>query len=202
MATIRTATVEDTASLHDVCLRTGAAGEDATALHEDPHMLGLFWADPFVHAPEAVALVVEDAEGVGGYAVGVPDTGAFERWRDEVWLPPLRRRYPRGSGRTPADAAAVRLLHEPPPTDPAVLRRYPAHLHADLLPRVQGHGWGRRLVEDVLARLVSAGATGAHVGVDPRNARGRAFWQRLGFTPDAGLGEHLLVRGLRPPVTR
>ena len=31
-----------------------------------------------------------------------------------------------------------------------VLAAHPAHLHVDLLPRLQGQGWGRRVVEAVL----------------------------------------------------
>ena len=78
------------------------------------------------------------------------------------------------SGAT-ADAA-------PTPADAGLLVAYPAHLHVDLLPRLQGQGWGRRVVESVLAGLTAAGATGVHLGVDQGNTGAQQFYLRLGFT--------------------
>ncbi len=140
---------------------------------------------PYLHAPGAVALVVDEgadaAPAVSGYCVAVPDTSAFEDWAETSWWPPLRARHPRGSGATPADAALVRRLHAPPRTDPAVLTGFPAHLHVDLLPRLQGRGWGRRLVEAVLAELAAAGVPDLHLGVGATNLGAQAFYDRLGF---------------------
>ncbi|MGK0618858.1 GNAT family N-acetyltransferase [Meiothermus cerbereus] len=58
---------------------------------------------------------------------------------------------------------------------------YPAHLHIDLLPRAQGRGLGRRLMEVFLARLRELGVPGVHLGVGQRNAGALAFYQRMGF---------------------
>ena len=197
---MRAARPADTAAVHRVCLLTADAGGDASALHADADLPGLVWASPYLHAPGAVGVVVEDGDGVAGYCVGVPDTVGFEDWLESTWLPPLRRRRPPGSGRTPADAALVDRLYHPPRTDPALLRTHPAHLHVDLLPRLQGRGWGRRVLETVCAALASAGAPGVHLGVDPANTGARAFYDRLGFTAaDGGEQAHVLVRDL---VTR
>ncbi|GMA86524.1 hypothetical protein GCM10025868_17740 [Angustibacter aerolatus] len=60
---------------------------------------------------------------------------------------------------------------------------YPAHLHVDLLPRLAGGGWGRRLIETFAAAAHEAGADGLHVGVDPANVAALGFYERLGFVP-------------------
>ena len=181
MATSRTATVHDLPGVYRVCLLTGRAGADASAQHADPDLLGHVWAGPYLLFPDAVARVVHDAAGVAGYCVGVPDTAVFERWVDEVWLPPLRDRYPRGSGTTAADRELVERLHRCVTTDAGLLGAHPAHLHVDLLPRLQGQGWGRRVVSQVLDGLAAAGAAGAHLGVDEANTGAHAFYERLGF---------------------
>jgi ribosomal protein S18 acetylase RimI-like enzyme len=183
---MRPGTAHDAPGVYRVCLLTGAAGGDASALHDDPDLLGHLWAGPYLAFPDAVTRVVHDDHGVAGYCLAVPDTARFERWVDEAWLPPLRERHPVGSGTTPADAALVDRFHHPTRTDAALLGAYPAHLHVDLLPRLQGQGWGRRVVAAVLEELADAGATGVHLGVDESNTGAHAFYERLGFTELVG----------------
>ncbi|HMM94365.1 N-acetyltransferase [Phycicoccus sp.] len=196
---MRRAGPADAAAMRVVCLRTGAAGGDATALHADPDLLGEVWAVPYLHAPGAVARVVEDDDGVAGYCVAVPDTAAFEEWLEASWWPRLRERRPPPDA-TPADRALHRLADDPPRTAPELLADHPAHLHVDLLPRLQGQGWGRRLLASVVDELAAAGVTGLHLGVHPDNTGAVAFYERLGFTtlrPDTGGGPVLGLR-LRP----
>lgn len=181
-ARLRPATVHDAAGVYRVCRLTGLVGADASHRHADPDLLGHVWAGPYLHAPGAVAVVVQDEQGVAGYSVAAADTTAFEDWLEAQWLPPLRERHLVGSGATPDDAVLVRRLHAWPRTDPDLVAAYPAHLHVDLLPRLQGRGWGRRLVEAVLAELGSRGVRGLHLVVDTANTGATAFYERLGFT--------------------
>jgi ribosomal protein S18 acetylase RimI-like enzyme len=181
----------DVPGVYRVCRLTADVGGDATSRHADPDLLGHVWAGPYLAHPDAVALVVRDASGVAGYCVGVPDTAAFERWLDDEWLGPLRERYPQGSGGTDADRSLVERIHAWPRTDPALLEEFPAHLHIDLLPRLQGQGWGRRSLEALLGELASGGVPGIHLGVDPQNRGAVAFYERLGFTEVGGDGTTL-----------
>jgi len=183
---MRPGTVHDLPGVYRVCLLTGDAGGDATGLHDDPDLLGHRWAGSYLTFPHAVTRVLHDEHGVCGYCLAVPDTAAFEEWLEREWLPPLRSRYPVGSGSTPADAAVVAALHRTTRADAGLLAAYPAHLHVDLLPRLQGRGWGRRVVESVLEELTSTGARGVHLGVDERNTGAQVFYERLGFIELAG----------------
>lgn len=183
-ARMRPATVHDLPGVYRVCLQTGLSGRDASGAHADPDLLGHLYAGPYVLVPDGVALVVADDHGVVGYCVGVPDTAAFEQWCEREWWPPLREQHPlvpHPTGAT-ADEALVRRLHHPVRTEPGLAAVYPAHLHIDLLPHLQGQGWGRRLVYRVLEQLARAGAGGIHLGVDEENAGAHAFYERLGFT--------------------
>ena len=70
---------------------------------------------------------------------------------------------------------------------------YPAHLHIDLLPELQGRGFGRRLIDTLCAELARRGVPAVHLGMDAANTGARAFYDRLGFhelpssRPDAPL---------------
>ncbi len=183
---MRPGAVHDLPGVYRVCLLTGAGGTDASGLHGDPDLLGHLWAGPYLAFADAVTRVLHDDHGVAGYCLAVPDTRAFEHWLEQAWLPPLRARYPLGGGSTPADAAVVERLHHPTRADAGMLAAHPAHLHVDLLPRLQGQGWGRRVVEAVLDGLMATGATGVHLGVDEGNTGAQEFYLRLGFTELTG----------------
>ncbi|WP_027882325.1 GNAT family N-acetyltransferase [Meiothermus rufus] len=179
---IRPYAPQDLPQLYYICLLTGDSGADARALYRDPDLLGHFYAAPYVRFEPDLALVLSDAQGVCGYVLGCRDSQRFADWMEGVWLPPLRRQYPLPSpDDTSRDAALIRLIHQwYLPSRWA--QEYPAHLHIDLLPRAQGQGQGRRLMQTFLERLRQLGVPGVHLGVGQRNQRAIAFYQRMGFT--------------------
>jgi ribosomal protein S18 acetylase RimI-like enzyme len=173
----------DEQALYDICLRTGDHGEDATGLFADPLLLGHVYVGPYIALAPELAFVAVDEGGVAGYVLGVTDTRPFEKACQREWWPALRASYPREAFPPESpDGRVVRLLHEPPEADEDVVERYPAHLHIDLLPRLQGRGYGRRLLETLFDALRAAGAAGVHLGVSRRNERAMAFYAHLGFT--------------------
>jgi ribosomal protein S18 acetylase RimI-like enzyme len=183
--TIRPFHPSDLPAIYRICLLTGDAGNDASAEHADPDLFGHVWAGPYPTADPSLCRVVVDDAGVAGYLLATADTDAFTTWCARRWWPALRERYPLDVGpstpRTAADAALVERLHHPPHED--VPAGYPAHLHLDLLPRVQGRGLGRALIETVVAELGRRAVPGVHLGTHPRNTGAVAFYTRLGFTP-------------------
>ena len=64
---------------------------------------------------------------------------------------------------------------------PEIVATHPAHLHIDLLPRFQGRGLGRRLLDHLFEGLRAAGADAVHLGVSPENTNAIAFYEHLGF---------------------
>ena len=59
---------------------------------------------------------------------------------------------------------------------------YPSHLHIDILPRQQGKGFGRKLIETLFAALAAKGSPGVHLFVGARNLTALAFYRRIGMT--------------------
>jgi ribosomal protein S18 acetylase RimI-like enzyme len=180
---IRQYSTGDDAEVYEICLLTGDSGNDASAVYADPALLGHVYVGPYLTLEPSLAFVCVDAGGVAGYVVGAADTRVFEQACHRDWWPALRTRYPRRSFPPAApDARLVRLIHEPPEADEDVVERYPAHLHINLLPRLQGHGMGRRLLETLFDALRAAGVPAIHLGVASVNERAIGFYHRMGFT--------------------
>jgi ribosomal protein S18 acetylase RimI-like enzyme len=178
-----------------ICLRTADNGQDSTALFSDPEMPGHVWLGPYLTFEPSLASVAEDAEGVGGYVVAARDSRAFEHRLERDWWPDLRRRYPEPAADEAAalpDIAryAIADIHHPWVIPDRLLARYPSHLHIDLLPRMQGTGTGRRLIDALTENLRAARSPGVHLMVGRDNKRAVGFYRHLGFAeyPGAELG--------------
>ncbi|WP_102125490.1 GNAT family N-acetyltransferase [Deinococcus planocerae] len=201
MFEIRPASPADRAALYRICLETADSGEDATHLYRDPLLVGHIYAGPYLEFEPDFAFVLEGGDGVCGYVIGAPDTAAFEARLEHGWWPALRRRYPDPADvppdlRTP-DERLAHLLHHPHRANAAVLAGYPSHLHIDLLPRAQGGGHGRQMLECLFAALREAGSPGVHLGVGGRNTRAQGFYRHVGFRELARSPEGSLTLGLR-----
>lgn len=161
-------------------------------MHGSDELLADIFALPYVDLEPALAFVVDTGERVAGYVVATADTRAFvDRYRRE-WLPAFERKY---AALEPSSILDMGLDPDRMMIDE--LEEYPAHLHIDLLPELQGQGMGRQLIRVLLAALREQGVPGVHLGVSPSNTNARAFYQRLGFRPlpsDAGAGSLLGIR--------
>jgi ribosomal protein S18 acetylase RimI-like enzyme len=181
---LRAARRTDLAGLYNVCLKTGDSGKDGTKLHDDPTLLGKFFVGPYVVLEPDLAFTLEAPSGPVGYLLGARDTPAFYRRCEIEWLVPLRQAV-HDPGRDMTiwrDSDWVRrLIHVPDLIFPPALHPYPSHAHIDLLPEARGHGFGRRLMQFLMARLAARGSTGLHLAVSPGNTGGLAFYHKLGF---------------------
>jgi GNAT superfamily N-acetyltransferase len=176
----------DLDDLYRICLQTGNHGADATALFRDPDLLGHVYAAPYGLFEPSLAFVVEDQAGVGGYCLAALDSRAFEQRMEAEWWPPLRLRYAEPDvadrERWTRDEQMAYLIHHPRRTDDKLMAGFPSHLHIDLLPRFQGSGTGRRLIDMQLGALRDRGSRGVHLHVNAENRRALGFYHHLGFT--------------------
>ncbi len=174
----------DLDALYKISLLTGNSGGDATALHRKPRLIGEIYSAPYAVLEPSWAFVAEDEYGVGGYIVGVPDTRAFEARLEAEWWPALRREHADPSGATESwtpDELRAWLIHHPRQAPTDIVERYPAHLHMNLHPRLQGRGVGATLLDLWLSAAAVAGLSGIHLGASPGNQRAIDYWGRNGF---------------------
>jgi len=191
--TIRPSRRNDLEAVYEVCLKTGDVGEDATHLYADPHLLGHLYAGPYVTLEPDLAFVLEDDAGVCGYVIGALDSESFYARLETAWFPALRERYLEPTGDPEAWTRDERLVHQMYHLSASVPPGYPSHLHIDLLPRAQGRGNGRALMERLFAALREKGSPAVHLGTSPRNVRAERFYKKLGFTELVRKPNHLVL---------
>jgi len=199
MVDIRPYRESDLDKLYDICLKTGDSGADATHLYRDLKVIGHVYAGAYgVFSPET-AFVVEDEAGAGGYIIGPVDTYAFEKRCAAEWWPKLRAQYADPSG-DPAnwsrDERMAHHIHHPGRTPRRINERYPAHLHIDLLPRFQGRGIGKRMVDRWLETVAALGAHGACLGTGDGNPRAVRFYRAYGFHEIERFGDAGILFGI------
>ena len=163
---------------------------------------GSLWG-PYLEFEPEFGLVVEDDQGVCGYALGALDSKRFYLRYETEWRPALCERFPLPSG-DPAHWSRVQHVHSwyhrPDYFCPEPYDLHPSHLHIDLLERAQGKGLGRVMLQQVMERLRSKGSPGAHLGVSLVNEAAQGFYRHLGFRDLVQVGsgtEGCLYMGMR-----
>ena len=181
-ATIRPYGSDDYAAIGRICVLTGDAGVDATGKFFDDELLPTIYAYPYVEYAPELARVVELDGQVAGYLVGVADKRDFAAWWEREWAPKIIERFPDDAAWTDEERALIAGGLDPrgtlvgPHAD-----EYPAELHIDLLPVVQGRGLGRRLISGYRRDLAKRGVKKLALGVDASNESAVAFYRHLGF---------------------
>ena len=177
----------DRDDVREICIKTGRSGQDAMGWLDSDDLLPDIYALPYVDLEPDFAFVVEDADGrARGYILGVPDTRAFIAVLTEEWLPEFEAKYPLADESVSGDTVTQHFVRDgrnPQRMDIPELDRFPAHLHIDLLPELQGRGLGRALVRTLVAALAERGVPGVWLEYAPDNTSAAAFYARLGFTP-------------------
>ncbi len=182
---IRAARADDQAGANYVCLKTGDHGKDGEPFYrDDPDALARIFVGPYLAFEPELGLIVEDDQGICGYAFAAFDSRAFFARYEAQWRPNLCARFPMPQGDpagwTPAQTVHS-WYHHPDYFTPEPYEVYPSHMHIDLLERARGGGLGRRMMEQVMDKLRRLGSPGGHLGVSVLNTPALGFYQKLGF---------------------
>jgi ribosomal protein S18 acetylase RimI-like enzyme len=182
---IRAARADDQAGAYYVCLKTGDNGKDGEPFYrDDPDALARIFVGPYLAFEPESGLILEDDQGICGYAFGAFDSKEFYARYESEWRPKLCAQFPMPQG-DPAGWTRAQTVHSwyhhPDYFTPEPYDVYPSHMHIDLLERARGGGLGRRMMEQVMDRLRQRGSPGGHLGVSVFNPPGLGFYQKLGF---------------------
>jgi GNAT superfamily N-acetyltransferase len=187
MLILRPYATSDYDALYAISLATADAGSDASHLYRDKRLVGSIYAAPYAALEPDLVMVATDEIGVGGFVLGALDTIAWEKRLERDWWPRLREHYPavapeaRDDGNP--DQRRIAMIHHPERAPVTVAKAFPAHLHLNLAPRLQGRGVGTRLFQAWLSLARDRGVSALHVGINRGNARALGFWCAMGFLP-------------------
>jgi ribosomal protein S18 acetylase RimI-like enzyme len=192
---------DDLDDLYRICVQTADNGQDATSLFRDPKLAGHVYAAPYAAFEPSLAFVAQDTGGVGGYIVAALDSQAFDQRLERDWWPALRSSYPEPSPELAEDLStperyALHGIHHPWGTADELARRFPSHLHIDLIPRMQGRGLGRQLMATVISSLRDRGSPGLHLLVSRGNQRAVGFYRHIGLTELPAADLHIFTLDL------
>jgi ribosomal protein S18 acetylase RimI-like enzyme len=183
-------------AISDICVQTAEEGGDARGLYSSDELMPDIFARPYVAFAPDLAFVVDDG-AVSGYIVGVADTRAFVDWYSREWLPDFGTKYTHVEPWDDKNGMITHLGFWPERMLIPEVDDYPAHLHIDVLPHLQGRGLGRQLIAALSDALRARGVAGLHLTMDPNNVEARKFYDRLGFVELPSSTADAPVLGLR-----
>lgn len=177
---IRKARLSDLLDLYHVAIKTGDSGNDATGKFLNDEIIGEIYVGPYVTLATETSFVLSEAGKAVGYGLCVLDTLNFqERCRKEWWLK-IQAKY-QGEPTTGPSGWLINEIFNPTPSPQEILTEYPSHGHIDLLPYVQGQGWGRKMMTRMEFELAELKSSGFHLRVSALNDRGLQFYAALGY---------------------
>lgn len=189
---IRPATLEDLPALYNVALKTGDSGNDATGMFRNDVLLGEVFVGPYVTLATKTSFVLSMENIASGYGLCVLDTSTFQRQCHQEWWPVLQDKYRSAKEEASQDWLLAEIF-SPTPSPNEILNEYPSHGHIDLLPHLQGQGWGRKMMQTMESKLADLGSNGFHLRVSAFNDRGLKFYAALGYQELMRRGDEVIV---------
>lgn len=169
MASVRKFQEKDKENLRKICLETSSFPKDSDA---DRNFLYLLYNDYYSECEQENCFVfTDDNDEAVGYILCAEDFDKYISVMKKVYLPKisyLGRKY-----RSMADGEI--FVHS------LFRKKYPAHLHIDILPGYQGMGAGTRLVTALKEHLKDKGCKGIMLSVGMGNKKAIAFYKKNGF---------------------
>lgn len=170
MATIRPARLSDLKDVEYVCRMT--AGEDA----RNNETIGLAVAKTFstyyiCECTDTCFVLADNNDKAVGYILCEPDYKRFGKLFVKKYAPEIYK-IRKGNGLM---AMALPFPYK------LWGRKYPAHLHIDILDEYQNMGYGSKLIESLLSELKKRNVRGVMLTANSDNSGAIRFYKRLGF---------------------
>lgn len=160
---------KDRQNIRKICHLTATAPEYV----ENRELVCLRYADPYMDiCPEGIFVAADEADRAIGYILSVPDTVIFQKKIENGPYFDAVRQISQDEWRSMTCS---------PPSDPAILEKFPAHLHIDILEAWQRIGIGHRLMDTLFRHLRNEQISGIHLEVGENNVKGCNFYRKYGF---------------------
>ncbi len=165
---IRNLRAEDKPALRNICYVTSSGFESPKA----KEALYLMYCDYYVDRATETSFLAEGEDGkVLGYVFCAPSGDVYEREFDEFYAPKLKKV---SFFRWILNRINAKL-------ESGVAKKYPAHMHIDILPEAQRQGLGTALVDTLFDKLRASNVSGVYLCCGADNAKGIGFYRKYGF---------------------
>ncbi len=165
MPTVRRYEQRDKDAVKRICLET--AGQ---RFKSDLPLLYTLYCDYYIEKePNHCFVLTNMQDEAVGYVICAYDYNTYYSEFKRTYMPRLTKKQARERR---AEHLFTRLL----------TKKYPAHLHIDILPEYCGGGGGKALVKALIDDLRKEGVRGLMLCTSPKNERAKAFFSSCGFT--------------------
>ncbi len=185
MPYIRPAENKDIKDIEYICRMT--AGPEARRREDVGRKISLTYSTYYARAEQETSFVLDDGGKAVGYILCAPDYSKYVKGyrKNEVrklWK--VERRQSFKSYFLPWGYLPFK-------------KKYPAHLHIDILDDYQGKGYGSQLMDALLEKLKCMNIPGVMLIVDKDNTGAQRFYERKGFSKIASaLGGIVMAKEL------
>lgn len=169
MPFIRQAEDRDIAGIEYVCRMT--AGPESRKREDVGRKMALTYSTYYARAEQETSFVLDDDGKVAGYILCAPD---FSRYIKSFHKNEIKKIWP-------IDKLHCIFAYFMPYGYLPFKRKYPAHLHIDLLEEYQSKGYGSQMIKALLEKLKEMQIPGVMLIVDKDNTGAQRFYERAGF---------------------
>lgn len=185
MPYIRPAESKDLKDIEYICRMT--AGPDSRKFEDVGRKISLTYSTYYARAEKETCFVLDDNGRAVGYILCAPD---YSRYAGDYRKNEVRELWK-------IEKKQSLLAYFLPFGYLPFKKKYPAHLHIDILDDYQGKGYGSQLMDALLKKLKDMKIPGVMLIVDKNNKGAQRFYQRKGFVKTASaLGGVVMAREL------
>lgn len=184
---IRPYSPRDETVVYEICRKTCDDGMDGTEVFPDyPNLIGDKLVGSFLCLSNEYCFVVEDENGICGYALAALDAQQFSKKMEIAWKPELCLKYPAPAKEpsemlTPAEEIMSSFHAHPTAIPEVVYKHHPSRVIISVLPSITDPSVSKRLLACVLAALKANGSHGVFSEVTVGDKNVLDFYSKLGF---------------------
>uniref|UniRef100_A0A2D4FU48 N-acetyltransferase domain-containing protein n=1 Tax=Micrurus corallinus TaxID=54390 RepID=A0A2D4FU48_MICCO len=180
--TIRPYFPKDEASVYKIC-REMYDDETDQPFHSQPDLIGDKLVGGLLSLSPDYCFVLEDEDGICGYALGTVDVTPFIKKCKIAWIPFMQEKYSKPSGDKELSEAEKIMLsfHEEQEVLPETfLANFPSLIKMEIHKKVTDPSVAKSMMACLLSSLKANGSRGAFCEVRPDDKRILEFYSKLG----------------------
>uniref|UniRef100_A0A8C5GSD5 Protein O-GlcNAcase n=1 Tax=Gouania willdenowi TaxID=441366 RepID=A0A8C5GSD5_GOUWI len=182
--TIRPYFAKDEASVYKICKEMYCEGmEDAPFPEDDPDLIGDRLVGGLLSLSSDYGFVLEDDEGICGYAVGTVDVKPFIKKCELSWIPFMQEKYNKpdcDKDLTEAEKMMLSFHEEEEGLPDSFLSNFPSLIKVDIHAKVTDPSVAKSMMGCLLSSLKANGSHGAFCKVRQTDKRMLDFYGKLG----------------------